>query len=287
MKRIVSRSICVAAIVLASCNHDQLEQQKGQISTLTKEDSLRLRQVESKDSSLTFFIRTINHIQVNLDSIKQRGNILTLEGESKKDTAAIMADLNAISNLIVQNSLDMAALEKKLHRSNQKNADLEAIITRLNKDITMKDEERATLQKNLAETNTSLQSVIQKLNDTITMALKERNQIGSMTTQMHTVYYTFGKMKDLQKKGIITKEGGFIGIGKTAVLNSSINATSFTQADLTALSSISLNAKLDKVITNHPADSYKVVAGDKSDDIVITDAQGFWSKSKYFVAIIK
>lgn len=287
MKRLFFFLVSVASVVLVACNHDQLEQQKGQISTLKKEDSIRLRQIEAKDSSLSFFIKTINRIEVNLDTIKQRGKILTINGEAKRDTAAIMSDLNAISNLIAQNSRDMAALEKKLRRSNAKNADLEGIITRLNKDIAAKDEEIAALQKNLAETNTALQGEIKKLNDTIQVAMNQRSQIGSMTTQMHTVYYTFGKMKDLQKNGIITKQGGFIGLGKTAVLNSSINTTHFTESDLTTLNTITLNAKLDKIVTSHPSSSYKVVIGQKSDVIQITDAQAFWSKSKYFVAVIK
>ncbi len=287
MKRLFIFSISVASIVFASCNHDQIEQQKSQISSLKKEDSIRLRQIEAKDSSLSFFIKTINRIEINLDTIKQRGNILSTGGESKKDTAAIMADLNAISNLIAQNSRDMAALEKKLKNSGAKNADLQGIISRLNKDIAQKDEQIAALQKSLAETNTALQGEINKLNDTIKMAMSQRATIGNMTTQMHTVYYTSGKMKDLQKKGIITKQGGFIGIGKTAVLNSSIDTKNFTESDLTKLTTISFASKLDHIITSHPAGSFKIITGEKTDQLNITDPQLFWSKSKYFVALLK
>jgi len=287
MKRIIVISMSIASLAIMSCNHDQLQQQQSQISTLKKEDSLRLRQIESKDSSLSFFIKTINRVEVNLDTIKQRGNILSSTGESKRDTAAIMADLNAISNLIAQNSRDMAALEKKLKNSNAKNGDLQGMITRLNKDIAQKNEEIASLQKALAETNTALQGEISKLNDTIKMAMSQRATIGSMTTQMHTVYYTSGKMKDLQKSGIITKQGGFIGIGKTAVLNSSIDTKNFTQSDLTKLDAISFASKLDHIVTSHPAGSYKIITGEKSDQLNITDPQLFWSKSKYFVALLK
>ncbi len=287
MKRLFIFSISVASVVMVACNRDQLAQQQSQISGLKKEDSIRLRQIEAKDSSLSFFIKTINRIEINLDTIKQRGKILSSAGESKRDTAAIMSDLNAISDLIVQNSRDMAALERKLRNSNAKNGDLQGIIVRLKKDIADKDQQIADLQKNLAETNTALQGEIKKLNDTIRVAMSQRTQIGNMTTEMHTVYYTFGKNKDLQTKGIITKQGGFIGLGKTAVLNSSIDNTKFTEADMTTLTSISLGGKLDKVVTNHPASSYKVTMGAKSDEITIKDAQAFWSKSKYFVAIIK
>ncbi len=289
MKRLFFLSVGMVSVVLISCNRDQLEQQKGQISSLKVEDSIRLRQIESKDSSLSLFLKTMNRIETNLDTIKQRGKILSMAGtgENKKDTAAIMADLNSISELIAQNSRDMAALEKKLHASNHKNGDLEAMITRLNKEIAEKDEQIATLQKNLAETNASLQGEISKLNDTIQVAMRQRSQIGSMTNQMHQVYYTFGKAKDLQTKGVITTKGGVIGIGKTAILNPAIDESKFTSGDLTKVNTIDLQAKLDHLVTSHPSSSYKVVIGAKSDQITIVDQGLFWSKSKYFVAITK
>ena len=58
--------------------------------------------------------------------------------------------------------------------------------------------------------------------------------------------------------------------------------------DISALTEIVLGAKKAKFITTHPASSYKIEGTDgKAEKIVITNAEDFWSASKYLVVVVE
>ena len=107
------------------------------------------------------------------------------------------------------------------------------------------------------------------------------------TEKLNSAYYAFGTAKELIKNGVLTKEGGFIGMGKTEKMKADFNKTYFTKIDISATNSLVLSGKKAKVITTHPASSYKIQGTDgKAERIVITNPDDFWSASKYLVIVI-
>ena len=93
-----------------------------------------------------------------------------------------------------------------------------------------------------------------------------------------------GHKKDLVKKGVLNKEGGFIGMGKVVELNTQLDPNFFTKIDISQTKEITIHGDKVKVVSSHPADSYKLVEGSASiDKIVILDADKFWSISKYLI----
>ena len=89
-------------------------------------------------------------------------------------------------------------------------------------------------------------------------------------------------------KGVITKKGGFIGIGKTEQLKQDFNTDYFTQVDITETQAIDLFSKKANILTSHPSDSYKLEGDDESvDKLVILDPVRFWSASKYLVVVVE
>ena len=106
----------------------------------------------------------------------------------------------------------------------------------------------------------------------------------------HTLEARFDVMrgKQLKAKGLLTKEGGFIGLGKTKTMAASFPDSSFKQIDITVMKSIPVNSKNAKLISEHPANSYKFIrdANKKIESIEITDPAQFWKISKYAVVEI-
>jgi hypothetical protein len=86
---------------------------------------------------------------------------------------------------------------------------------------------------------------------------------------------------------VLTKTGGFIGIGNNTDLIPDNSTAYFTKTDIAKLSIIPLNAKFKKLLTTHPAGSYKIAEDKKSDSLVITDPLAFWSENKYLVIAVK
>lgn len=256
------------------------------MKALRAHDSLMAIEAAQKDSSLMAYIRTISEIQNSIDTLKMQAGILKEKTEMKADTGTIVADIRAVGNLIIRNNRALSRLEVQLRSSDKKNAGLTSLMEHLSKELNEKDTEIVAIQRRLAQTNSSLLTLINQFNDSINTLAEQRAEIGRMQTEINTVYYTIGTEKELKKAGVITKKGGFIGIGRVATLSQDMNKSEFNSADLTNLREIPLGGKFVKLVTSHPSDSYKITSS-SAEKLVITDPATFWSQSKYLVAVIK
>jgi predicted nucleic acid-binding Zn-ribbon protein len=267
-----------------ACNNAE----KQQIKDLSSQDSTLTRRTQAQDSSIMGYIQSFNDIEQNLDSIKVKSKMLSVNnGEVANQKDQVVADIRSIGELMMRNKKEIAMMERKLKQSNGKNEELQKMIAHLTEELNEKDAQIAALQSQLSESNASLKDMIQKFNDSMEVVSKQKEQISNMTNDMNTVYYAVGTMKELKKKGVVSKEGGIAGIGSTAELKKDFNTSYFTKADMTKLSALPLFSKFEKVVTNHPGDSYSITGNNKSDSLVIKDAKAFWSQSKYLVIIVK
>ena len=125
--------------------------------------------------------------------------------------------------------------------------------------------------------------------DTLSTENKIKTQIiEEKTTALNTAFYIVGTYKELSAKNIITKEGGFIGLGKSKTVSKDFNRDAFTKIDITKFKSLPINKKKAKMLTVHPSNSYKFDGNaDKVDNLVITNADDFWSGSKYLVIMVE
>jgi hypothetical protein len=116
---------------------------------------------------------------------------------------------------------------------------------------------------------------------------KQRAEVYALSDELNTVYYVTGTMRELMDKGAVNKEGGFIGLGRSAELNPNLVNSSFTKSYKSALQSIPLNGKFRRLITEHPDKSYTIAHKGNTDELDITNPTDFWKESKYLVIAIK
>lgn len=267
-----------------ACNTDELEQKIADLEADSLEANSNL---EGKEAIIVDFMGSMNEIEANLATIKERENIITArfdEGnvemnDNIKDQ--IMDDINLINNLLLDNKNKMAALNSKLNKSNLKIAELEEMIERLAFHMQEKDAEIADLHTQLADANKQLMVLFEEYNNRI-------EELGDQEDKLNTAFYCYGSSKELKEQGVITKKGGFIGIGKTEKLSDNFNKEYFTQVDITLINEIELMSKKVNIITNHPSDSYKIEGSDDSaEKLIILDAKAFWASSKYLVMVVE
>lgn len=241
-------------------------------------------QVAAKDSAIFGFIRSFNEIQENLDVIKDKEKLLTTSsqtGELDQDQKdKIIGDIQAIYDLMVKNKQKLSSVNKKLKKANLKISEFEKMIERLNGQIAEKDADIAELKGQLEKMNIELSEIT--LNYEAAQEMLEEK-----TEKLNKGFYAFGTSKELIKQGVLTKEGGFIGMGRAEKLKDDFNKSYFTQVDVSETSSITLACKKAKLITVHPTGSYKFDGPEGSiEKLVITNAEEFWSASKYLVIIV-
>jgi hypothetical protein len=275
--------IFIAMLAIVACNSTSTEEVQ-KIKSLAQQDSIKAIQANQKDSLITAYLTDLNDIQENLDRIKQREKIITMKSPEMNsgdpnNKQAVVAEIKELDDWIVANDKKINRLQRNLKSMNAKNSKLESLVEHLTQEVTEKDEEIAQLQGKLGKANDSLRFLTVQLNDSITTIKKQRADIALL----NTVYYITGTMKELQDKGIINKEGGFIGLGRVGELNPSVDNTAFTKTSQIDFKGVNLHGKFRRFITTHPVKAYEIITNGKTDSLAINMPASFWSESKYLV----
>jgi len=86
----------------------------------------------------------------------------------------------------------------------------------------------------------------------------------------------------LIESGVLEK-GGLL---KSKEINEDLDKMAFRAIDVRKIKSIALNASKVKLVTEHPTESYELIADESGNyTIEITLPESFWSLSKYLIVI--
>jgi len=284
MKKIFSL-ITISALLFSCSSNVSDNSTDPEFQKITEENQKLKEENQQKDEEVNSFIESFNEIQQNLDVIKEREKLVSANTSdpelqnSKKEQIA--EDINMINELLVKNKQKIASLNKKLKKANLKIEELEKMIDRLTKQLEDKDAEIASLKDNLEKANSAYKDLFVEYNTKL-------DEIENQTNKINEAFYAFGTSKELKEKGVITKEGGFIGIGKAEKLKADFNKDYFTKIDASETKSIVLACKKAKIITTHPTNSYKFEGPEgKVEKLTINNPEDFWGTSKYLVIVIE
>jgi len=285
MKKLI---VLIFPIILGICG---CESHKAELAQAAKDKDSLMAVVSSKDAVVNDFLGSFNEIQDNLLAITQKENMVASDAaagsEVNKPTKDKIKDQIAMINTLMdKNKKAIADLSRKLKNANGKTAHMEKMLADLNTQMEQKDKELADLNQKIADLNGTVATLNSNVTDLTGQNETKARTIEDQTKTIHTAYYTIGNSRKLRDEKIVEKEGGVLGIGKTPVLKPNFNKDAFTQVDVTQTSTIPVNAKEAKLVTSHPADSYKFqVENDKVVALVITDPDSFWKASKYLVVM--
>jgi hypothetical protein len=275
--------LTIGSLTITSCGGDKEKEVNPLADSLQSVNGELNGKLGEKELALQEFITNFNEIQENLNAIKEKEKIVSsnsAQGDVKSKEDQIKEDIQAIYDLMSKNKNRIGSLTQKLKNSNLKLEGLEKMIENLQNSINLKDEEIADLKTRMEGLNIELSNLTTNYQE-----VETENQV--KTNEINTAYYAIGTSKELKEKNVISKEGGFIGIGKTTKVKSDFNKEYFTKVNIEQTASINIGAKKAKIITTHPSSSYKIIGEKPVEKIEITNAKEFWSASKYLVIIIE
>lgn len=293
MKKLLLALVIPVMLLAAGCNQNTEE-----ITALKATNDSLLSIGIVKDSMVVDFVNAFNEIQSNLDSIKMKEKIISKSaGSSELRSRAkdqINSDINEIYKLQVDNKALLSTLRFKLKKAGIKTVELERMIENLSKQIEEKDVQIAQLKDDLTKVNiqvTDLTTKVVDLNANVenlsTLNQEKEQVIAAKTTEMNTAYYVIGTTSYLKDNKIVTKEGGFIGLGRTKEVVPEIDKSALTRVDITQVNVIPIMKSKATLLTSHPKSSYRLTGEHASDSLVITNQKEFWSLSKILVVNVK
>ena len=280
MKAILSPVLSIA-ILLTACTADP--KQDPMINQLEQDEARARAQVAERDSTINAMFSTFNRINENLREIQVKQGELGSTGTGAEQSSnvedRIMGGIQSIDDLLADNQKLITKLRAQSKVSANGISELERTIAEMERSTNEKNVEIEGLKEELASSNSSLATLIAMYRDKTQLSDMQRNDL-------NTAYYVIGTSKELRANGVLTKEGGFAGIGANTKLNmENLAKENFKQIDILEMQEIPVLSEKFKLSTSHPAGSFKIEEG--SGKLMITDANAFWSVSKYLVIVVE
>jgi hypothetical protein len=297
VKKGVITTAIIAVLLLAIggfvFNSKMNDEQKKHLAIVENQKHSFTQLLTSRDSVINEWMLTFDQIEKDLNTVKEKENIITMKSSdkefSKDKKQQILKDIEYVNTLLDQNKKKIASLSAQLAKNGGTIKGLEAKIAELETTMKQRETEIADLKTTLTQKDFEIGQLNTRATEQQVAIAQKDEKISNQTADLQKAYIASGTYKDLKAKGLLNKQGGFLGIGKKEALNQGFAQNLFTQVNITELKSIPVNSKSAKLVTYHPVSSYELVR-DKDNKIASIDIKNpdeFWKVSKYAVVEIK
>ena len=288
------RSLLVAVVcsaALFACN-TQIKQEnaalKAQVDSLQQITQQLSENKTEMIASISYYENSLAQIDETLAKIaanQQQLNLQKGEINSKETTVeAIQERIASLKQMMEEARTKIITLDRNLLQLRKQNGAKSEEILALDQQLKAATQSLVDKEAEMIALQATLEAEIADLGQ----ALKEQISVSTdLQNTLNRVFYYVGESKDLQEKGIVNKEGGFIGLGKVKMVNANADASLFKQGSKLTLEAIELNQRQATLISNHPDGSYEFIGTDKVERLKIVDKQAFWKDSNYLVIEVK
>jgi len=237
------------------------------------------------DSIVNLYALYIQKIKDNINEINKQELIINNKKNNsdfiEKDTTDIIKSIKILSKKLQENESMILALNNAVKQEKDKNSQFSSQVTDLREEIAQSNREVYYLKEELNSMNASFEAIFKKYN-------LQNKKISDLNQKLNEVAYVIGSKSELLDNDVLTKSGGLIGIGKTRKLNSDLNTDYFTYVSKYKLPNIPLGYKTVRLMTAHPASSYRLSSSNEIiDSLIIINKEDFWRNSKFLVVEVK
>lgn len=257
----------------------------------------------SREEEVNEFAKEFDRIEKNLTAIDtNKAKLIALSDNRKISQKEHIHHLIADIYIAVdQNQTLVKNLEQKI-KTGSNTQGLNSIIGSLKKSLIAKELEIESLKKEYS----TLQFEVRSLKDAVaykenllaskdTLLTKQGEKIRKQEqlilqkeAEMNRAYYFRGTTKELEKAGIIRKEGGIAGLGSVKVLGEKLGGDKMKVLNIKSDKMLLIGRyKKKKVVSSHPSDSYFFIAKEGQLYLKISFPERFWGVSKYLVIAVE
>ncbi|MCG6188774.1 Cbp1 family collagen-binding glycoprotein adhesin [Maribellus maritimus] len=277
---------------------------KSHIDELSNQNADLNMTIEERDSLVNEMANTFDEIEENLTFIREKRSQLVLDqAEGKQDQKKVLvADIKLMNEMLEESSKKIDELEKQLKSSGIEIKSFRNKIAKLSESIKQQDENIQVLKTELEKRDYQIAEMdlqIEKMDSQMVVmetdlvvkadSIKNANNlIAEQDSELNKAFFASGSFDELADNGVLTKEGGFLGIGKNKTIKEDFNETYFTELDKRNTNYFPLFVKKAKIITEHPDSSFRFIEEDNLITYLeIENPEEFWKVSKYAVVETK
>lgn len=289
-QRLLTPALLLAGLLIfTSCDKEEREQLRAETDMLEQK-------LQERDSAFNAIMNVMVEVEGQIEEIKERENLITnasgdVEPRSKEQ---MVSDIRRINELIdntnakvqslsgnLENSqLELRAFKNRVQKMTADLQERENSLTELRKEV-------ETKEQHIAELSTEVTSLSDRVQTQTATIDEQTRQLSDREYEINKAYFAVENEEKLRENGLVTKEGGFLGIGRTMQIKPDVSKEKFNEVNIQETKRFYIDSKKMEIVTEHPADSYKLIRdNDKIKYIEITDPDNFWRISKYLVVSI-
>jgi myosin heavy subunit len=275
--------VVAVALGFTGCNNraDQLEQQNQQ---LVQELAARDQFVEEMTTAINDVFGKLEQAQAMEQEIVRQSE--KIEGGAKMTSTQVrksmMAKLTAIDKNLSENRSKVSELQEALKTSQKQYSGLRGMLSRLQQSLDEREKSIAELQTHLASLQAEVTEKSKLISEQESTIASQQSTIQQQDTQLKTGYYVVGKKGELEDKGIIRKEGGFMWglLGSTTTLANGFDDGYFRTIDKSRTMTIEVDGTIDEIIPKRKEGTYEKDQGPNNLTVLrILQPESFWQEN--------
>ncbi len=275
----------LSGVFLVGCSAEEKKQQQKELAELREMNRELERNASARDSLIDSFLETFNEVEDNLSRVERVEDTVLFSTKSDVELQGdpreqLIGRIRRIDALMKQNRQRIQTLKGRMKKADIKVDRLQEAIKNLEAALKEKNREIIALEDELARKDIVLKELYGEYQERL-------EDIEEQEVVLNEAFYAVGTYKELKEKKVLTREGGFIGLGGVEKLRDDPNKDYFTAIDLREKDRIELFGKRPEVATPHPEDSYRFEGESPVEYLLIKDPEAFWSMSKYLVVVVK
>ncbi len=280
--------LILAAFLLVGCSGraEELEKQNAALQQQNKDLS---QDLTSQDEYIDEVVTSVNEVYLSIEAARaSEKNLLSeskgIEGTKAKNKDDVRKDLlgriATVNENLQANYKKVDDLQKKVNSSRKQSGALQTMVDNLRKTIEEREQSIAALEMKVSglEGEVAAKSEVVRQRELVIDAQKK---------EIATVYYVIGTKKELEEKGIIKDEGGFLWglVGSTTTLASGLDPSYFTPIDRARNTTFRVEGKIREILPKRNAEYYTQQKNEGGESVLtVADLDHFW-RDKYLVIL--
>ncbi|HTK82073.1 MAG TPA: hypothetical protein VL633_07255 [Bacteroidota bacterium] len=295
MKRISLIAAVIAVVLVWGCNSrvDELEKQNTDLQSSNHQLS---QDLSERDTYVDNVTQSINDVYNSLESVQAKERSILKESNEmeagKKLTreemrAKLLDRVSVIKSTLHDNQQAVADLQHKVNNYKTQYSGLKTMVANLKTTIEEREKSITELTQKIQGLESDVAAKTQTINEKEAVITDQTNTITVQHKQITTAYYVAGTRRELEEKGILKSEGGFLWglLGSTSTLASGFDEKYFKPIDKTSDMTIQVKGKIDEVIPKRNETYFKKTeVGNEESMLTIADPNYFW-QDKYLVIV--
>ncbi|MFI5253371.1 MAG: hypothetical protein ACHQQQ_13175 [Bacteroidota bacterium] len=288
-------SIIFLIFFVMGCNNrrEELERQNAALHSLNNQLH---SDITTRDEYVSAITDSVNAIYASIEDLNAAESSILREEKNMEMTKKLTQGeirtrlgerLAVIRAVLIDDHKRINELQSKLVYSRQQYTGLTKLVESLRKSLQERDQSIADLTNRIRGLQADITQKNVELAEKSSLISQKDSVLALQQKEITTVYYITGTKSDLEKKGIIRKEGGFLWgmFGATTVLTNDFDKKYFKPINRTIQNTIQVEGKINEIIPKRNPQWYLQTIGDDGmSTLNISYPEQFW-KDEYLVIV--